>query len=188
MIFEIVQTGEQAWISAFNTTPEYVEHPFGAVAEECPEVSVQLVDLDRVPGRRYLTLATVNAAKSFNSRQPIAKTLSMELLLYIAGEKQINEALRRVGITPETHRVAAIAVGDSTNAVLAAAGVLKETLGQDDDDQLLDDWSQLRVENVRSGFDIGAKELKAIVKKGESVHVALDRVAVERSAMLASRR
>ena len=188
MIFEIVQTCDQAWISAFNSTLESVEQFFRALAEECPDVSVQLVDLDKVPGPRYLTLATVNAAKSFHSRQPIAKTLSMELLLYIAGEKQINEALRRVGITSETHRVAAIAVGGSTREVLAAASLLKETLGRDEDDQLLDDWPQLRVENVLSGFDIGAKELEAIARKGEPVHVALDRVAIERSAMLASRR
>ena len=188
MIFEIIQTGDQAWISAFNTTLESVEDLFRAFAEKCPEVSVQLVDLDRVPGPRYLTLATVNAAKSFHSRQPIAKTLSMELLLYIAGERQINEALRRVGITSETHRVAAIAVGSSTNEVSAAAGLLREMLGQDGNDQLLDDWPQLRVENVRSGFDIGAKELRAIARKSESVDVALGRVAIERSAMLASRR
>ena len=188
MIFEIHQTKQQVWISAFNTKPRNIEKLLRSAAEKHPTTSVQLVDLDKVPGLRYLTLATVNASKSFHSKQPIAKTLTMEILLYVSGQKQINEALTRVGVTPQTRRVAAIAVGDSSDQVSAASKFLTETLEQGSDDRLLDDWPQARVENVRSGFEIGEKELKAVIRKKEPVTVAIERLAVERSAMLAARK
>jgi tRNA threonylcarbamoyladenosine modification (KEOPS) complex Cgi121 subunit len=156
--------------------------------EKFPEVSVQLVDLDRVPGQRYLKLAAVNATKSFHSKQPIAKTLAMELLLFISAEKQIVRALKRVGITAETQRIAAIAVGDDHSQVLSAANFLAETLGQNSEDQLLDDWSRQRIKNVRSSFDIGERELEAIIQENETEPMVVERLAVERSAMLAAKK
>jgi hypothetical protein len=79
-------------------------------------------------------------------------------------------------------------VGRSSDQVAAAAKLLTETLGQASNDQLLDDWPQLRIENVRSGFDIGQKELRAIIRKKEPVTAAIERLALERSAMLAARK
>ena len=188
MIFELPEAGLHAWISAFNVSPRTPEELFRAIAEKCPGISVQLVDLDRVPGQRYLKLATVNAIKSFHSKQPIAKSLAMELLLYVSAEKQIVRALKRIGITADTGRVAAIAVGANRADVLAAANFLATTLGRDSEDGLLDEWSPQRIENVRSSFDIGDKELGAIIQKNESETMAVERLAVERSAMLAAKR
>ena len=188
MIFELTNAGSHAWISAFNTKPNSVEALFQNVAKKYPEVSVQLVDLDRVPGQRYLKLATVNAEKSFHSKQPIAKSLAMELLLYISAEKQIVRALKHVGITAETRRIAAVAVSADHDQVLAVANFLSEALGQTSEDALLDDWSPLRDQNVRSGFDIGRKEIDAIIQKNETESTAVERLAVERSAMLAAKK
>ena len=188
MIFELTESGLHAWISAFNTAPQNPEELFRIAAEKCPGVSIQLVDLDMVPGQRYLKLATVNAIKSFYSRQPIAKTLAMELLLYISAEKQIVRALKRIGITVGTRRIAALAVGGHPDQLTAAANFLATRLGQDSEDQLLDAWPRQRIKNVRSNFDIGGRELKAVMQKNETEHMAVERLAVERSAMLAARK
>lgn len=186
MIFE-PESGLHAWISAFDTRPQNPEELFRSMVEKYPGVSVQLVDLDMVPGQRYLKLATVNAVKSFHSEQPIAKTLAMELLLYLSAEKQIVRALKRIGITGETHRVAALAVGANSDRVLAAANFLATTLGKPTD-ELLQEWSGQRIANVRSSFDIGEAELDAIVQENEPEHMAVERLAIERSAMLAGKK
>jgi tRNA threonylcarbamoyladenosine modification (KEOPS) complex Cgi121 subunit len=188
VIFEIPEAHQHVWMSAFNTRPENVQQLFSIVADKYPTVSVQMVDLDTVPGHRYLSLATVNAFKSFHSKQSIARTLTMELLLYISGQKQIGEALSRVGITPKTRRVAALAVGESTDQLWAASKFLTNMLGQAGEDQLLDKWPQTRIDNVRLGFDIGDKELRAATRKKEAPTVTIERLAVERSAMLAGRK
>jgi tRNA threonylcarbamoyladenosine modification (KEOPS) complex Cgi121 subunit len=174
-------------MSAFDTKPQSIEDLLRSATEKYPYVSVQCVDLDRVPGSHYLLLATVNALKSYRSKQPIAKSLGMELLLYISGNKQINEALTRVGVTSETKRTAAVAVGSSNNQVSATGNYLEQVLGQQGRDDLLDDWPRSRIENVRSAFEIGDKELKAIIRGKEPITNAIERLALERSAMLALR-
>ncbi len=185
MLSEIPQLGQYVWMSAFDTKPQNIEQLLRSAREKYPEVSVQCVDLDRVPGSHYLLLATVNAIKSYGSKQPIAKSLGMELLLYVSGNGQINEALARVGVTPETNRTAALAVGSSSNQVSATGNYLEQLFGQPASDALLDDWPPSRIENVRSGFQIGDKELKAMIRRKEPITSVIERLAIERSAMLA---
>jgi tRNA threonylcarbamoyladenosine modification (KEOPS) complex Cgi121 subunit len=187
VLSEIPQLGEYLWVSAFDTKPQSIEQLLRNAAEKYPDVSVQCVDLNRVPGSHYLLLATVNALKSYHSKQPIAKSLGMELLLYISGSKQINEALTRVGVTSETNRIAALTVGSSSDHVSGMANYLEQMLGQHGRDDLLDDWSKSRIENVRLGFEIGDKELKAMIRTKEPTTSAIERLAIERSAMVALR-
>ncbi len=187
MLSEIPHLGQYVWMSAFDTKPQNIEQMLRSAGEKYPDISVQCVDLDRVPGSHYLLLATVNALKSYRSKQPIAKSLGMELLLYISGNGQINEALTRVGITSETNRTAALAVGSSSDQVSTTGNYLEQLFSQHARDDLLDDWSPSRIQNVRSGFQIGDKELKAIIRKKETITSAIERLAIERSAMLALR-
>jgi tRNA threonylcarbamoyladenosine modification (KEOPS) complex Cgi121 subunit len=112
----------------------------------------------------------------------------MEVLLFISGSRQINEALRRVGVTVDTRQTGALTVGSSNDLVLKAGSFVTEALGRRSSDDLLDHWTSLRIENVRLGFGIADKELKAITRKRESVASAIERLAIERSAMLAVRK
>jgi len=185
VIFDLPDNGLVAWNSAFNTRPQNVEELLRNAAEKFPDLSIQLIDLDKVPGQHYMKLATVNACKSFHSKQPIAKSLAMELLLYVSADKQITRALKHVGITPETQRITALVVGKNRENVQSGANFLSTQLEQDGQDELLNDWPPERIANVRTGFDIGAKEVEAIVRKNESEPMVLERLAVERSALLA---
>jgi len=156
----------------------------GDLREKAPDVTTQLFDLERVPGSRYLLLATYNAIKSFGSKQPIARTLSMEILLYVAATRQIQDAVVRVGVTDTTRRAAAVIVGNSEDGVLKAAEVLRGLLGTVSVDELIDKWDSTRIESIRSNFRIGDKELSATVRKNETLSSAIQRLAVERSAIL----
>ncbi len=188
MLFEIPEFNQYLWISAFETKLENVEQVLQAVQGKLPEICVQLVDLDRVAGSRYLFLATYNAIKSFHSKQPISRSLGIEILLYIAANKQITESLKRVGITANTRRIGALAVGSSADQVSVAGNFLAELLSTKSRDELVDEWPPGRVDNVRSGFGIGEKELRAIIRKSEARAKAIERLAIERSAMLAIRK
>ncbi len=188
MLFEIRELGAHVWISAFSAKPDDVEQVLRAMQDRSPEISVQLVDLDRVAGSRYLFLAIFNAMKSFRSKQPITRSLGMEILVYVAANRQIGEALKRVGVTADTRRVAALAVGTSKVQVLGSAAALRELLKGQDHDKLVDEWNHERIQNIRSLFEIGDKELKAIVRKNEEMSKAVERLAIERSAMLTIKR
>ena len=133
-----------------------------------------------------MLLATFNAVKSYESKRRVSRSLGMEILLFVSGTRQIAEAIKRVGITPKTKRTAVIGVlpGNSDQSKLAA--FLGEIFGgKDDDDSLLDRWTALRKSKVVRTFGIGDKELKAVLRDGEAAEKAIERLAIERSAMLA---
>lgn len=188
MLFEITELGQHVWISAFSERPEDVEQVLRSMQKRFPEVSVQLVDLDRVAGSRYLFLATFNALTCFRSKQPITRSLGMEILLYVAANRQIGEALKHVGVTSGTRKVAVLAVGRSRDQILGAAAALRELLKAQDLDTLVDEWNSERIGNVRSLFGIGDKEIKAIARKNEDLSKTVERLAIERSAMLTVKR
>lgn len=176
------------WISAFATKPNDFDSVLSEVQEEYPDVSVQFVDLDNVPGSRYLFLATLNALKSFRSKQPISKTLSMEILLYVSTSRQIAGAIRLVGMSSATKRIAVLSVGKTKEELAGTAAVLNRMLNQINNDALLDVWSTVRMENVLSLFQIGSKELKATLRENDSKPQAVERLAIERSALLTVRK
>ena len=185
MLFLLPEFSVHVWISGFASKPDDFDVVLRAVQQKHPELSVQFVDLEKVPGSRYLFLATLNALKSFHSKQPISRTLGMEILLYVSANRQIAEAIELVGITSDTRKVAALLVGRSEEEVLAGADLLGQILNQRSNDQLIDDWSPARVENVLTIFGIGPKELGATLRNNEEKAQAIERLAIERSALLA---
>jgi tRNA threonylcarbamoyladenosine modification (KEOPS) complex Cgi121 subunit len=184
LIFEIESAGNIVWISAFNAKPHDLDELLAALKKKTPEVTVQLVDLEKVAGSRYLLLATYNAVTSFESKHPIARTLSMEILLYIAATRQIQEAVIRVGVSPDTGKTGAVLVGKSMEQVLKGAEALRQLLKAESLDELVDRWDSTRVENVRSAYRIGEKEMKAAIRKNEPISGVVQRLLIERSAIL----
>lgn len=185
MLFQLPEFSVHVWISGFASKPDDFDVVLRAVQQKHPEISVQFVDLEKVPGSRYLFLATLNALKSFHSKQPISRTLGMEILLYVSGNRQIAEAIQLVGMTSDTRKVAALLVGKSEEEVSAGAELLGQILNQRSDDELIDHWSPVRIDNVLAIFGIGPKELKATLRKDEGKVQAIERLAIERSALLA---
>jgi tRNA threonylcarbamoyladenosine modification (KEOPS) complex Cgi121 subunit len=108
----------------------------------------------------------------------------MELLLFISGTRQISEAIKRVGITPKTTRTAVLSVLPAATDQLKVVDSLAEIFREKDDDSLLDKWTSLRKSRVIRTFGIGDKELKAALRDGEVIEKAIERLAIERSAML----
>lgn len=188
MLFPLPEFSVHVWISGFNDKPNDIDITLRSVQEKYPAVTTQLVDLDRVPGSRYLFLAVLNALKSFRSTHPVARTLGMEILLYIAARRQIGEAIQRVGINSGSEKIAAILVGRTKEEVSDAAESLAQILHQTANDSLLDDWPPDRIRNVVSIFEIGPKELKATLRADEIKTGAIERLAMERSALLTIRK
>ena len=184
MLLELAKFGRFVWITGFETRPENVDTILRSTQERYPNTVVQLVDLDKVAGSRFLLLATVNALKSFSSKQPISKTLGMEVLLYISGSRQISDAVKRVGVTPTTKRIAAVVVGNSNEEVKGSAEFVSQLLNEESHDEVVDQWSDERLRNVRAVYDIRQKELQATLRKKEDSSKAVERLAIERSALL----
>jgi KEOPS complex subunit Cgi121 len=181
LLFELLD--RKVWISAYHGSANPTQ--LSRVQAQFPKVAVQLFDLDRIAGSRHILLATFNAVKSYDSKRRISRSLGMEILLFISGTRQISEAIKRVGITSKTRRTAVLSVLPADADQSKVSDSLSEIFGEKEDDSLLDKWTSLRRSRVVKTFGMGDKELKAASRAGELIEKAIERLAIERSAMLA---
>ncbi|HEX17238.1 MAG TPA: hypothetical protein ENG60_02355 [Thermoplasmatales archaeon] len=61
-------------------------------------IEIQVVDADLVCGKDHVISAVMHAVRSFKEKRNSTRSLSMELLLYLSGERQISRAIEKVGI------------------------------------------------------------------------------------------
>jgi len=172
------------WISAFDGQVNAAQLMKEA-QEKLPSTTIQLIDLDKVAGSRHLLLSTFNALSSYNSNRRISRSLAMEILVFVSGTSQITEAIERVGISPKTSKTVALALVSSNDEVREVENFLVDVFNKKADDTLLDRWTKARRTSVRRVYGITSKELIAAARNDEKIENAIERLAIERSAMLA---
>ena len=81
------------------------------------DVFIQVFEADMIMGKVHLIWAYEKALRSFQQETNRAISLEMETLLWSSGEKQIKDALKKMGIKEETEHVAIISDSDPTGFV-----------------------------------------------------------------------
>ncbi|TFF86088.1 MAG: hypothetical protein EU551_02620 [Promethearchaeota archaeon] len=71
-------------------------------------IEIQLLNADMVASWEHLFFSAINALKSFAGKYNIANILGIELLLYISGNRQINEALNKFGLDKGINNIAVV--------------------------------------------------------------------------------
>jgi len=72
---------------------------------------IQAIDADKLAGKEHLTFAIEKAINSFKKGTNIANNLSKEILLYAAGTRQINRAVK-IGVHNGWNNIAIVTVGE----------------------------------------------------------------------------
>jgi len=136
---------------------------------EATGATVQCFDADYVAGDRHLRRAVELAARAREQGTAVADDPAVEILLYAAGRRQINQALEMGVSEGETDVVSVVSGGDEA----AAEQRVQELLGATGTDDLvsLDD-----AETIRSFFDIGDREVAVV--DGDLEDIVLERVAL----------
>jgi tRNA threonylcarbamoyladenosine modification (KEOPS) complex Cgi121 subunit len=97
---------------------------------------LQVVRADRVVGPDHVRSAATHAARAMAQGRAHAKTLEVEFVRYLAGERQVKAALAKVGLPDEGAREAvAVAFGPHRRDALLH---FTDTLGLHEDDALAD--------------------------------------------------
>ncbi|MCJ7610280.1 hypothetical protein MUP00_11575 [Candidatus Bathyarchaeota archaeon] len=159
----------------------------GAARAALSPVVVQFFDADTVAGTDHLFFAALNALKSYGQGRGIAQTLDVEILLYVSCQKQIDEAIRRVGLTSETRRVAVVVVGDDGHGVESAVDKLGSLIPGSPDQLVLSYMDEVKAESLMTAYDVDEAELDAL-SEGEGTIDALSWLIIERAALLGTRR
>jgi KEOPS complex subunit Cgi121 len=134
-------------------------------------VTVQAFDARYVVGRNHLERAVELADRAIDRGENVARERGVEILLYAAGRRQIDDALTmgvREGRTPAAVVVSDADGDDSAEAAAAddVAALLDPAATLDDDD----------ADRVRAFFDVTAAELDAT--DGRLADLVAERVAL----------
>ena len=88
---------------------------------------LQILDARFVCGRDHLVSAAEHAERAMREGMNVAKSLAVEFVLCASGERQIAEALTKMGIRDETTEFAVVLLGGGdAAAVLHALGLTRD--------------------------------------------------------------
>ncbi len=148
-------------------------------------VLVQLFDANSIAGAIHLLFATINALKAFKQRRALAKSLDVEVLLYVSTQRQISEAIRRTGLRDGSSEVAAVLVADDDQGLIEAEQRLVAFIPGKRDDSVLEILEKKR-DWLMELYGVTKLELQAV--NDPSIWDPLPWLIVERSAILCVRR
>jgi KEOPS complex subunit Cgi121 len=80
------------------------------------KIMIQLINADLIFSKLHVISAVEHALRSFDHKDNATSSLNLELLLYLAGERQIHKAIKKVGITTHTTNFVIIIVSDIHNS------------------------------------------------------------------------
>ncbi len=130
---------------------------------------LQVVRADRVVGPGHVRSAAAHARRSIAEGRAHAKSLEVEFVRYLAGERQVKAALAKAGLPDEGAREAvAVAFGKGRADALAH---FADALGLEGDDSLAD-----ASEAKLLGFGVTATQLSATTP-GRRLDLVLEAVA-----------
>lgn len=120
-------------------------------------VAVQAFDARYVVDRTHLERAVTLANRAFERGNNVARDRAVEILLYAAGRRQINQALE-MGVSEGTLPVAVVVDGRGTEAAQRETAATEAVAPLIEEGQTVGDYDR---ERVREFFDITSAELAA---------------------------
>lgn len=147
-------------------------------------VAVQFFDADLVATPRHLYFAALNALQAFKGKTNISKTVAMETMLYASAQRQIQKAIARSGIKPNTQNMAVLIIGEQQQTVELALAAVSACAGKAPDNCVLE-MNSAKLKIIKKNFDIGEGEVE-VVRKGDDGEVVVADLVIERVALLAT--
>jgi len=96
-------------------------------------LDVQLLNAKMVCDKDHLITASEHALRAFARGENVASTMSMELLLYASGQRQIDTAIERMGVHTSDREIAVVVLGEGKVDI----SQLLRSLGLERDDAVL---------------------------------------------------
>lgn len=97
---------------------------------------IQLLDCDYICGQEHLNQAIAQSIKAFNEKQNFAKDKGLEICVRLSAQKQINQALKLLGIK-EQGNITAVYINATDKQVQ-----MVEKLLSDRCDELLEEYDE----------------------------------------------
>jgi tRNA threonylcarbamoyladenosine modification (KEOPS) complex Cgi121 subunit len=147
-------------------------------------VEVQFFDADLIASWEHLYFAVLNALSAFRGKYNISKSAAMETILYASAQRQIQKAILRGGIKPETTRLAVVILGTNTAKIQALLQSVSGALGSEPDECVLE-LTAAKADKICQTYSLTQTEIQTATKNGDTNRAIVDLV-IEQVALLAT--
>ena len=149
-------------------------------------VAIQFFDAEHVACSEHLYFAAINALNAIKKRTNISNNLEVETLLYASAQRQIQKAVKMLGIKQDTTEIAVLIITeDEHKQTDYIRHVTENILGKRDDSIL--DVTNKKFEKIKKLYNISDIELEAKLKKEGLEKEALTDLIIERIALLVTK-
>lgn len=144
-------------------------------------IDMQFFDAELIASQRHLYFAALNALQAFQNKTNISRSLAMETMLYASAQRQIQRAIQRCGIKPETKNMAVLIIGEKQTPIQSVLEAISKYVKVEPDEKVLE-ISKVKEKKIIKTFQITDDELKTIMKnddrEGAVVNLVIERVAL----------
>ena len=146
-------------------------------------INIQFFDAQLIATPQHLYFAVLNALSAFKNKTNLSKTPAMETMLYASAQRQIQKAIERCGIKPETKNMALVIIGDDPKQIENALEEVTKSVGSNPDASVLE-MTKNKEAKIRGAFEITDQELKTV--ENGAPEKAIVNLVIERVALLAT--
>jgi len=154
--------------------------------KENKDLQIQFFDARHVAGTQHLYFATLNALNAFKKQINISNNLEVEALLYASTQRQIQKAVKMLGIKQESTEIAALIIAEDVQKKTRYLRLVSENVPGERDDRVLE-LTNKKIEKIKKMFNISDIEFTAKLKKEGLENEALTDLVIERMALLVTK-
>ena len=147
------------------------------------DIDIQFFDAELIATQEHLYFAVLNALQAFKNKTNLSKRPAMEILLYASAEGQIQKAIERCGIKPQTKNMAIAIIGEDPKQMQNAIDALTKSVGSEPDVSVLE-MTKTKETKIKKVFEITNGELKIVESNNQKN--AIMNMVIERVALLAT--
>lgn len=140
-------------------------------------INIQLMRAEIIAGYEHILSSIRMAIRAWKNNRNIAKSLTMEVILYASATRQIKDAINKIGISRNSKECVALVISEDVKPFL------NELLKYGEEDESIMEITSEKIPLIMEAFNIKESELmiaKSIYNRDE---IAIQSLVLERVAL-----
>ena len=150
-----------------------------------PNSTIQIMDGEKVLGYDHVLFAVINAMHAYDEKRMICENLALEILVYASVQRQIKNSVEILGIKEDTRQLVLVAISEVDKELDKLKESIILTQGLRVDDSFLNSWNPEKLDSLKRTFKISDAEVESIRIGSSSNREILEKLVIEKMALLA---
>jgi tRNA threonylcarbamoyladenosine modification (KEOPS) complex Cgi121 subunit len=147
---------------------------------------IQFFNAKHVAGPLHLYFAALNALNAFEKKTNISNNLEVETLLYASAQRQIQKAIKTVGIKQDSTEIATLIITEDRHKKIGYLRLVSENVPGERNDKVLE-LTNKKIDKIKKLFNISDTEFETKLKKKGGEKETLTDLVIERMALLVTK-